>query len=229
MNNQFLFSSRTRALTAFCGAFASLVLLSGYGAGSANASVPKVGLLTTVGSLVSLSPDTSGCTYPSLSQPFAEAGDQNWYTLTPGQTVENFDGAGWQLSGGAKIVKSTKLASGRSGSVLDLPSGSSAVSPAICVDKTFQTARTMVRTVKGTGGLQAYATYDNVKIANIPVSLPRNSGTVNGVSDWSISNPIDVRPSNSSKWQVVRFTILSTGKSSESQLYNFYVDPRMKG
>jgi hypothetical protein len=219
METKFLFSrNRVRALFALCGAFASLVFIAGFGANQANAGLP----------LVSLLPNTSGCTYPQLTQPFASAGDANWYTLAAGQTVDNFDGTNWQLSGGAKIVKSTKLASGRTGSVLDLPSGATATSPPMCVDKTFQTARMMVKSLKGTDGLQAYATYDGLKLANIPLSIPRNSGGVKGLNDWSISDPISVRPSNNSRWQVVRFTILSKGVASESQVYNFYVDPRMK-
>ena len=55
--------------------------------------------------------DTSACANPLLTQPFLSAHDSNWYTLIPGQTPGNFDGTGWQLSGGARII-TTKLADG---------------------------------------------------------------------------------------------------------------------
>src|SRR5438105_4398981 len=64
----------------------------------------------------------SSCTAPALSQPFLYAGDSNYYALVPGQSPGQFEGKGWVLSGGAKVVKS------RTGGVLDLPSGSKAVS-----------------------------------------------------------------------------------------------------
>jgi hypothetical protein len=77
-------------------------------------------------------PDASTCSTQAFSQPFLSAGDSNWYTLVPGQSSGSFDGAGWTLSAGARVV-STTLADGSTASVLDLPSGSKAVSPTICV------------------------------------------------------------------------------------------------
>src|SRR5947209_15603384 len=76
--------------------------------------------------------DTSACTDPMLSQPFASAHDNRLYTLVPGESSGSFDGTGWQLSGGAQIVTTT-LADGLTGTVLDLPSGATAVSPTMCV------------------------------------------------------------------------------------------------
>src|ERR1700748_2510925 len=71
--------------------------------------------------------DTSWCMSPLLTQPFSGAKDSNWYTLMPGESSGGFDGTGWTLSGGAKIVTTTE-ADGSTGTVLDLPSGSTAVS-----------------------------------------------------------------------------------------------------
>ena len=109
--------------------------------------------------LASTSPvDTSGCSAPQLSQPLLSVGDSNWYTMTPGETVDNFDGSGWTLTGGAQI-KTTTLADGHTGSVLDLPSGSKAVSPTMCVNTGYQTVRTDVRNVVGAEGVQFYVSY----------------------------------------------------------------------
>src|SRR6185312_16647272 len=95
--------------------------------------------------------NTSQCVTPEYSQPFAYVGDDNWYTLPAGESYDNFAGAGWQLSGGARIVSET-LADGARGDVLDLPSGSRAVSPVICVTSAYPTARAIVRNVKGLEG-----------------------------------------------------------------------------
>src|SRR5438874_1204907 len=85
--------------------------------------------------------ETSQCKEPTLTQPFQDAGDNNYYVLAPGQTPGNFEGTGWTLSGGASI-KTTTLADGSTGYVLDLPSGSKAVSPSFCVTSLYPTERT---------------------------------------------------------------------------------------
>jgi len=169
--------------------------------------------------------DTSACTDPSLSQPFASSKDANWYTLVPGQSPDQFDGDGWTLSGGAKIV-TTQLQDGQTGTVLDLPSGSSAVSPNICVTSAYPTARTDVRDVSGAEGIQFYVSYEGTNTWD----NPQNTGQVHGQqSDWTLSDPINLHPSNDTGWQIVRFGFVAGGKNSEFQLYDFYVDPRMKG
>ena len=46
--------------------------------------------------------DTSACTAPLLSQPFASAGDYNWYTLVPGESPDSFNGTGWAAQRGSR-------------------------------------------------------------------------------------------------------------------------------
>ena len=179
-------------------------------------------------SLLQLRANTASCTYPALSQPFLSFGDANWYTLAPGQTVDNFDGSGWTLRNGAKVT-STTVAGGMPGSVLDLPSGAQAVSPPMCVDEGFPTARMMVRSVKGAGSVDVSATYEGISLLGIRLSLARDSGAVSGGDAWGPSDEVDVRPDDRVGWQVVRFTFTARGSRSQSQIYNYYVDPRMKG
>ncbi len=178
--------------------------------------------------LLQLRANTTSCTYPALTQPFLSFGDANWYTLAPGQSVDNFNGSGWTLRNGAKVTPTT-VGSGMAGSVLDLPNGAQAVSPPMCVDQGFPTARMMIRSVKGAGSVDVTATYEGISLLGIPVSLARNSGTVRGTSAWAPSDSVDVRPDDRSGWQVVRFTFTARGAGSQSQIYNYYVDPRMKG
>jgi hypothetical protein len=167
--------------------------------------------------------DTSACSAPQLAQAFQSIHDSNWYTLAPGQSVDNFNGNGWTLSAGAHIASSS-LSGGGTGSVLDLPSGSSAVSPPMCVSSDYPTARTMVRNVAGSEGVHISVAYAGTKTAD----KPKNVGQVQGTqSAWTASNPFNVHPGNLPGWQLVQFTFTAGGKSSDFQIYNFWVDPRM--
>jgi hypothetical protein len=216
---QYLFSRRTRAF-GLSGVLA--VLCSGFVATPAFAGTP--GPPTPLRSAGVTSVDTSACTDPTLGQPFASARDNNWYTLVPGQSPGSFNGNGWTLSGGARVVPTT-LGNGQTGSVLDLPSGSSAVSPSICVSSAFPTARTLVRNVVGGEGVQFYVSYEGTNTWQ----NPKNTGQFHGQqTSWTLSDPINLQPSSQSGWQIVRFAFVPGGKNSDFQLYDFYVDPRMK-
>jgi hypothetical protein len=169
--------------------------------------------------------DTSICnTNPLLSQPFLFAGDQNYYTLVPGQTPDNFGDSGWTLTRGAKLVTTT-LDDGATGSVLDLPSGSKAVSPTICVTAAYPTARMMVRDLVGSEGVFFYVSYAGTSTWN----TPKNTGQVHGTGTaWTLSGSVNLQPYSVTGWQPVRFTLIPGGNSSNFEVYNFYVDPRMK-
>ena len=169
--------------------------------------------------------DTSACMNPTLSQTFLTTKDRNWYTLAPGQSPDGFTGAGWTLARGAQIVN-TQLQNGQPGSVLDLPSGAVAISPPMCVTSDYPTARTLVRNVVGGEGVQFYVSYAGTHTWE----QPQNTGQVHGQQNkWTISNPVNVQPDHKTAgWQIVRFAFVAGGNSSDFQVYNFYVDPRMK-
>lgn len=197
-------------------------------------SVSVCGLLATAAAFMAASPalakkldesdmawgDTSTCVAPTPTQPFLSAGDSNWYTLAPGETPGSFDGAGWTLSGGASI----KAGQNGTGSVLDLPSGSQAISPPMCVSTDYPTARTMVRDVNGSQGVQVLVAYAGTKTQ----SQAQNVGQVHGQgSGWTLSNSLNLHPGSLPGWQLVRFTFVPGGKSSDFQVYDFWVDPHM--
>jgi hypothetical protein len=195
---------------------AGLALLFGSLVAALSAAAPAHAATTSL--------DTSMCSNPLLSQPFLAWGDHNWYTLMPGESADNFDGAGWQLSGGAKIVTTT-LADGTTGSVLDLPSGSKAVSPIICVTSSYPTARTMVRDVKGSEGVFFYVSYEGTSTWD----TPKNTGQVHGNNTaWTLATPVNLQPYNVSGWQPMRITLIPGGTTSDFQIYKLYVDPRMR-
>lgn len=168
--------------------------------------------------------DTSACSIGSLSQPFLSWNDSNYYELMSGETADNFSGSGWTLSGGAKIV-STTLYDGKKGDVLDLPSGSNAVSPTICVDTNLPIARTMVRDVKGSEGVFVYLSYEGTATW----TNPQNTGQVHGNGTaWSLSDNINLQSQNGSGWEILKLTFVPGGNRSEFQIYNLFVDPRMR-
>ena len=99
-------------------------------------------------SLALTSVDTSACVPPQLSQAFLWAGDSLWYTPAPGVSSAGFEGTGWTLSGGASIVQAP-LPNGSIGPALDLPPGSQAVAPVMCVTSDYPLARAHMRPLVG--------------------------------------------------------------------------------
>jgi hypothetical protein len=174
--------------------------------------------------LAATSVDTSACTPPQLSQPFLSTGDSNWYTLAPGESSNSFDGTGWTLSGGARIVQA-QLANGTTTSVLDLPSGSTAISPVMCLTSDYPKARAVVRSIVGGGGVGMYVSYDGTNTWH----NPHHTGDLNGrANGWGLSGRADVQPGNQSGWQLVQFTLQPNGNNNEFQILNFDVDPRCR-
>jgi hypothetical protein len=161
---------------------------------------------------------TSACSQPtySFSQPFSSLKDSNWYTLAPGQSVNSFDGTGWTLSGGAKLVTTT-LADGSVGTVLDLPAGATAVSPPMCVSSDYPDARVDVRQLSNGPGMKMSVAYTGGK------SGGQSTGAVVGGSTWGVSHAIQLHAGNLYGWQQAQYTFV--GDKGEAQLYNFYVDP----
>jgi hypothetical protein len=167
----------------------------------------------------------TSCSTPSLTQVFSSFGDTNWYALPGGESYDSFSGAGWTLSGGAKLVRTT-LYDGSTGYVLDLPSGSKAVSPNMCVSANYPTMRTMVRNVVGSEGVFFYVEYQGTSTWG----HPKNTGQVHGqATAWTLATPVNIQPSNVSGWQIARFTFIPGGTTSDFQLYNFYIDPYGRG
>jgi hypothetical protein len=162
------------------------------------------------------------CSQPdySFSQPFSSVKDTNWYTLAPGQSVNSFDGTGWTLSGGAKLVTTT-LADGSTGTVLDMPAGSTAVSPPMCVSAAYPSARAQVRDVVGAPSVHLFVQYTNTKSWVKPLAV----GTFAGKTQWVNSQPLNLHPGNLYGWQQETFTLTGGDNGTDAQVYNFYVDP----
>ena len=166
---------------------------------------------------------TSQCSDPALTQPFLAWGDSNNYALMPGESPDTFSGSGWTLSGGASIVQ-TKLSDGTTGAVLDMPAGSTVVSPTVCVSSSYPTARTMIQ---GMSGVFFYVSY----LGTSSWTNPKNTGQFHGSSNsaWSLSDGINLQTSSFSGWTLAKFTFVApAGVPVDSLIYNFYVDPYAK-
>ncbi|MGO9975448.1 MAG: hypothetical protein ACLP01_22140 [Solirubrobacteraceae bacterium] len=158
-----------------------------------------------------------------MSEPFASLGDTNLYAAVPGNAFDSFAGTGWTLSGGANI-KTAALADGTTSSVLDLPAGAEAVSPPMCVAYDYPTARIMARALTGTQSLTLLAGY---LTSNTSVATSYSNSSLG--SGWALSPILQTHPGNQTGWQLVVFTLKASSTSSDTQVYNFYVDPRMVG
>lgn len=209
----------------------SLFRCVGLGVAVAALSAVPAAAATTSVATATTPVNTSSCAQALLSQPFFAWGDSNWYALAPGETADDFAGAGWTLTGGAKIVTAT-LEDGTTGSVLDLPRGSQAVSPTVCLTSAYPTARMMIRNVSGSnGGSVGFSvSYAGTSTANAPLQTGtfKTTSSAGVAGDWALSDPADLDPSTAPGWQLMRITLAATGPK-ELQVYNLYNDPMMRG
>ncbi len=167
--------------------------------------------------------DTSACVAGTFSQHFLSIGDRSWYAPLAGQSSAGFEGEGWQLSGGARVVTTT-LPNGGTGRVLDLPSGAKAVSPVTCVTSDYPTARGYVRNVKGSEGVSFKVEYEGTSTWG----TYKDTGQIHGANGaWEPSSAVNLQPYNTSGWQPMRIVLVGKGTTSEFQVYDLNVDPRL--
>jgi len=110
------------------------------------------------------------------------------------------------------------LPDGTTGQVLDLPAGSTAVSASMCVDSDYPTARAYVLETGNGSGIHVSIAYTKGK------SGGQSSGVINGDSTWGASRVFQLHAGTLSGWQLAQYTF--QGGKADTQLYDFYVDPR---
>ncbi len=170
------------------------------------------------------SADTSiPCSAQTFSQAFSAWNDLNWYTPVGGETADNVNGAGWTLSGGATLV-STTLRDGTAGQVLNLPGGATAVTPPICIDQMYPTARTMDKELNGSSGVHLSIAYALGGVWQAQAV----AGYIAGGVAWGPSGRLAL-PVNLLAGSVpARFTFTAAAGRGATQIYDFYVDPRLR-
>ena len=129
-------------------------------------------------------------------------------SLAPGGDFNSLDGGGWQLAaGGADIIQEADP-DGSSTRVLALPSGAVAVSPTMCVDLDYPTARAWVRNAVGGGDVDISVVYDAGKTANVPKEVGHLHGTKK--ASWGLSPDVKIQPQLAGKeagWRRVAFVL----------------------
>jgi hypothetical protein len=184
--------------------------LLGLGTGTATAS-----------SLIS----TQACNQNPLSQPFLAWHDENQYELAPGGNLEG-SLTGWTLTGGATRVAGGEPydVDGSAGAYsLSLPAGSTAQTPASCVDAAYPTFRFFG--VNSTAGvLLVQVVYQSLLG---PVALP--VGVVALSNHWqptlttlTASVALGLTSGGTAE-MAIRFTALT----GSSRIDDIYIDPRM--
>jgi hypothetical protein len=191
-------------------------------AAAAFASPASAGILTS---------SATDCDDSALTQPFQRWRDYANYKLVGGGSFED-GGAGWSLSGGAKVVsgnESFKVGGSTHSRSLSLPRGSRAVTPFACVGLDEPTLRLFAR--RQSGLLTSLLVEVQVQTSlGLTAWLPVLPGDVGG-SSWhpTAAMPIVVNLltlSGVDRTAVrFRFTPLLLGSW---QIDDVYVDPMMR-
>jgi hypothetical protein len=155
----------------------------------------------------------------TVSQPFAQWGDQSDYALAPGG---DFETPQWTLQNGAAIVRGSEpyAVTGTLGnSSLSLPAGGAASSPTICLDASKPTLRFFIA---GSGSVLVQVTDGNI---SIPV------GVVNGPGGWQPS-PVVMTGSKLLGYiggGTASVSIRLTALSGQPQVDDVFIDPWIRG
>ena len=173
-----------------------------------------------------------GCPDQAMSRPFLRWLDPISYTLAPNGGFES-GAQGWQLRGGATVASGNESfnLSGAGRYSLYLPSGSTATSPAMCVE----TLDVFARYVAKNRGLIALS---SVKVdaivkdsAGHTFTLP--AGVNTGGSSWAPSLPavalLDVLGLLNDGRVTVSFRFQPIGLGAKWQIDDLYVDPLKMG
>jgi hypothetical protein len=196
---------------------AALAALAAAVASAALAAPANAGILTK---------SATDCDAPVESHPFAQFGDGNAYKPVDGGTFEGGDG-GWTLRGGAKLVagnEAYKVSGGDDRYSLQLPAGSSATSPTVCVGVNDPTLRFFVR--KNSGLLSTMAVSVKVEtslglVVTVPIGVDLGGGWHPSLPMLMVGNLLPLLPGDQTPVQF-QFTPLLGGNW---QIDDVYVDP----
>jgi hypothetical protein len=169
------------------------------------------------------------CGERQFSRPFLRWLDPMQYTLTPGGNFES-GARGWTLKGGAKVVTGNEpwKVSGAGSRSLYLPSGSSAMTPPVCIETHDPTVRYFAKN-RGIVALSSLV----VEVVLLdqygrPVlALP--AGVHTGFSSWHPSLPgvalLNLTGVLSGGKANVAFRFRPIGLGAKWQIDDVYVDP----
>lgn len=174
------------------------------------------------------SPFTCQTTGQPVSQVFSGFGDFSEYTPVPDAGLEA-GGSGWTLAGGAAVVSDDNepwYVAGPGTHALDLPQGSAAVTPPICIDPSYPYFRLFAEDVNASGaGLEIEVlSYDGK--GRIQKTTPL---TYTAAADgWQATGqlPISVYSgATSTAATPVAFLFVPQGANAHFRIDDVYVDP----
>jgi hypothetical protein len=201
------------------------------------ARIARATLLAAIGLAVTAPVAGAACPSQASSPVFAPWGDLEAYSAAPNGGFEAGT-AGWTLAGSARLVDDNAgLIAGTATGLhaLELPPGSSATSPRICVGAGYPTSRmfghTVVRNALTGSTLQVDVLYTD---RTRGLAASKKLGTVPDRLVWSptrklsiAQGQLNIKPdSDGSTYVQYRFTPLY---NTTWRIDDLYVDPRMKG
>jgi hypothetical protein len=154
------------------------------------------------------SSDDDGCVQTDVRKAFESWGDDADYSLAPGGDLEST--AGWSFKGGAKIVRGNEDLGIQGGThSLTLPLGSSATSPAFCVDESTPYFRFAAKPTSAVAGYTAVVIYRDA--AGTPTKA---QFTASSFQSWSPGKwaPSAISPLG------VKIPLLNGGKTASVQI-----------
>jgi hypothetical protein len=166
-----------------------------------------------------------GCSYPTVSQPFAPWNDYTGYYLSPGGHFES-GAAGWKLGGGAAVTNGNEsffVNAASDSHSLVIPAGGSAMSPFSCITGTDLKAR-------------FFAKSSNGAIVRVEVVVPSILGLVRVVTAFNVDTDTTWQPAATlvNLANVLSLTSLSSANialrfvapsGTVLQIDDVYVDP----
>jgi hypothetical protein len=173
-----------------------------------------------------LTASATDCDAPVITQPFAQWGDDAYYKPVGDGGFEG-GAAGWTLTGGAKVVsgnESYDVSGAGDSHSLQLPAGSSATSPTVCVGLSEPTLRFFAR--KNSGLLSTMAVSIKVEtslglVVTVPIGVDLGGNWHPTLPMLMVGNLLPLLPGDKTPVRF-QFTPLLGGSW---QMDDVYVDP----
>jgi len=189
-------------------------------------------LITALLALAVLAASAQACSYSGAEAKFGPWGDQNNYVLAPDGGFEA-GGFGWKLNRGAAVVQGNEsyyLNGAGDSKSLSLPTGSSAVSPPVCMAIDTPSFRLVARNSGDPSSqLRVEAVYELLGIVRT-----KTAGTLRAGSTWAPTQSVSTVLTLSTVVGTLvpsaielRFTPLDS--SGQWQVDDIYIDPFRRG
>jgi hypothetical protein len=161
----------------------------------------------------------------ALSTPFTWWGDPSWYVLAPDGGLEG-GGLGWTRAGGAAVRYGNepfRVGGFFDNKMLDLPAGSSATTPPLCIDASYPTMRFFLSGVSSGGSKLTIEAY---YVDAYGVGGWRKITTMTTAGGWQVGKIVKLPEKIQSPSVQFRFSV--SGGFGGYQLDDVYVDPYIR-